>query len=113
MIIIKRKLIGATVLFFLLINKVALGTTLEEAVITALETNPSIGADEADARASDTDIDTARSAYFPSLDIVSSTVGYQYVRIKDKAAPLTIPFDGHSTQWTTNPTVVPGFASWL
>jgi adhesin transport system outer membrane protein len=106
MIIMKRKLLGIATLFFLFIHKAALGTTLEEAVITALTTNPSIGADEAEARASDIDIDTARSGYFPSLDIVSSTIGYQYVQIKDKKGPLSSPLNGHTTQWVTNPTVV-------
>ncbi|MBY0500793.1 MAG: TolC family outer membrane protein [Alphaproteobacteria bacterium] len=100
------KLKKAVTLFFLCINEAAIGTSLQEAVLTALETNPSIGVDEANARASDIEIDTARAGYFPSLDIVQSTLGYQYVRIKNKAAPLSIPFDGHSTEWVTNPTVV-------
>ncbi len=106
MVIVKRKRIGISTLFFLTINSAALGTTLQEAVLTALETNPSIDADAADARASDIDIDTARSGYFPSLDVVSSTVGYQYVQIKDKQTPLSSPLNGHARQWTTNPTVV-------
>jgi adhesin transport system outer membrane protein len=106
MVIMGRKLHETATLFFLCINQSAFGTSLQEAVLTALDTNPSIGADEANARASDIEVDTARAGYFPSLDIVQSTLGYQYVRIKNKAAPLSIPFDGHSTEWVTNPTVI-------
>lgn len=102
----ERKLEKVSTLFFLCINQAAFGITLEEAVLTALETNPSIGVDEATAKASDIEIDTARSGYFPTLDIVQSTAGYQYVRIKNKAAPLSIPFDGRSKEWVTNPTVI-------
>ncbi len=104
--VLKQKLMWGATLFAILSNKVAFGTTLKEAVITALETNPSISADAADARASDIDIDTARAGYFPSLDIVQSTGGYQSVTIKNKAAPLTVPFDATEKQWFSNPTVV-------
>jgi outer membrane protein, adhesin transport system len=106
MVIMGRKLMWGVILFSLFLNCAAFGTTLEEAVIFALETNPSIGATESDVRASEIDIDTARAAYFPSLDIVQSTVGYQHVRIRNKATPISLPFIGEATQRVTNPTVI-------
>jgi adhesin transport system outer membrane protein len=102
-----KKFIGKFTIFFLLLNCAALGTTIHEAVITALETHPSIGMEEATAKADDIAIDAARAGYLPSLNIVSSSVGYQKYKINTKLKPpLSFPEKGSATQVISNPTVI-------
>lgn len=102
-----RKFIGKFTLLFLFIHSTAFGTTLEEALITALDTHPAIDADEAAAKASDIDIDTARSGYFPSLDILPSTLGYQRYKYNQKLnPPLSFPLKGSATHTVANPAIV-------
>lgn len=92
-------------LFFF--NTVALGTTLKETVVTALETDPTIGVDEATAKANDYLIDAARAGYLPSLDIAAASVGYQRFKLNEKLdRPLSFPLKGQVTHFVSNPTVV-------
>lgn len=92
---------------FLVINCPTLGTTLREAVITAIESHPSIGVDEATAKASDIAIDAARAGYYPSLNIVAASMGYQRYQVNQKLKPpLSFPLKGQTTQAVSNPTVV-------
>lgn len=94
-------------LFSFFFTVVAHATTLEESVLTALETNPSIDVEQATAKADEFDIDVARSGFFPSLDIVQSSAGYQRYGVNQKFdPPLSFPQKGHATQFVTNPTVV-------
>lgn len=96
-----------SILLFLSINCSAFGTTLEEAVITALETHPSIDVDQATAKADDIAVDAARAGYFPSLNIVAASVGYQRYQVKQKLKPpLSFPLNGHATQVVSNPTII-------
>jgi adhesin transport system outer membrane protein len=104
---INKKLILGISLFLGIFCTAAFGITLGEVVRISLETNPSISADEAAARASESDIDVARSGYFPSLDIVQSTIGYQYTKINEKLdPPLSFPLKGSAKRLVTNPTIV-------
>jgi len=107
MIRFNKKLILGIALFCYSLTYDAFGINLKEAVTIALEANPSISADEAAAKASKIDIDVARSGYFPSLDIVQSSVGYQYTNINNQLDfPLSFPVKGHEKRFTTNPTVL-------
>lgn len=103
-----RKVSWQKVFFFLWLSVVATqATTLEESVITAIETNPSISVEEATAKADDFEIDAARAGFFPSLDIVASSAGYQKFELNEKLdPPLSFPVKGKATQFVTNPTVV-------
>lgn len=102
-----KKFIEKLTLSLLFMNSAALGTTLHEAVITALETHPSIDMERATANADDIAIDAARSGYFPSLDIVASSVGYQKYKINNKLnPPLSFPEKGSATQVVSNPMVI-------
>lgn len=103
----EKKFLGKFAIISLLLNGSVFGTTIEEAVITALETNPTIGVDEATAKASDYQVDVARAGYFPSLNIVSSSVGYQKYKINNKfKPPISFPEKGSATQVVTSPTVI-------
>lgn len=106
--IMGRKVSWQKVFFFLWLSVVATqATTLEESVITAIETNPSISVEEATAKADDFEIDAARAGFFPSLDIVASSAGYQKFELNEKLdPPLSFPVKGKATQFVTNPTVV-------
>jgi len=91
-------------IFLLTIHNVS-ATTLKETVIVSLETNPEISADEAAARASDHNIDAARSGYFPSLNVFG-TVGRQSTRIRQRnAPPLSFPINGTATRNVANPVI--------
>jgi adhesin transport system outer membrane protein len=101
--------IGSQGFFFLSLFSVVIAraTTLQEAVITAIDTHPSIDMDRATAKADDIAIDAARAGYFPSLNIVSSSVGYQKYKINQKfEPPLSFPLKGSATHLITNPTVI-------
>ncbi len=101
----KKILSGGFFLTTLLLLDAAKATTLKETVIVSLETNPSISADEAAARASDFQIDAARSGYFPSIDLFGSA-GRQYTRIDDRnVPPLSFPINGSATRNVTNPVI--------
>lgn len=102
-----NKFIGKFTIIFLFLHYAALGTTIEEAVITALETNPSIAVDQATAKAGDFQVDAARAGYLPSLNIVAASAGYQRFKINEKLdLPLSFPLKGSVTRFVTNPTVV-------
>ena len=65
-------------------------TSLKEAILIAIETNPTIGVDEANIRAADYEIDAARAGYFPSLTVGGSG-GRQYTKIDNKLSALSFP----------------------
>ena len=100
----KKKIIfGVQLTAFLLFIHEADATTLKETVIVTLETNPTVGADEAAARATEFQIDAARSGYFPSVDLFGS-VGRQYTRIVERNdPPISFPVFGDATRNVTNP----------
>lgn len=106
--IMSRRTFSREFFFFSLFSMtVAQATTVEETVITVIETNPSISVEEATARADEFEIDVARSGFFPSLDIVASSAGYQKFKLNEKQdPPLSFREKGQVTHLVTNPTVV-------
>lgn len=103
----EKKIIIKSTVFFLLINSAVLGTTIKEAVMTAIQTNPSVGVDEATAKAGDYQVDAAQAGYLPTLNIVAASAGYQKYKINEKLSPpLSFPLKGQVTQFVSNPTVV-------
>lgn len=82
-------------------------TTVLESILTAIETHPAIAVEEANQKADEYQIDAARSGYFPHLDIVQSSIGYQRFSLDEKKdPPLSFKEEGTVTHKVSNPAVV-------
>jgi adhesin transport system outer membrane protein len=101
----KRQFLNEVLFIYFLFLTTAYATSLDEAILIAIETNPTIGVDEANVKAADYEIDAARAKYFPSLTVAGSG-GRQYTKIDNKLSALSFPLKGHATRWVTNPVAV-------
>ncbi len=83
----------------------ALATNVKEAVKSALLTNPTISADEAEVRASQWEVDSARAGYFPSVGISGGVGGYENIRFREKNSSVSGPLSTTVTRFVTTPSV--------